>query len=294
MDLGNIKKLSSSGESSVLEYKLSTAQLKPACETLTAFLNGDGGTVLIGVADNGAIVGQEVTDKTKRVIGNEIARITPLVQATVDYIKVPGSNKVVIVLAASPEQNKKPYMYDGKAYIRIESNTSIMPQEHYNHLLAAASQNNSNHWEDQVVEDITIDDLDHQEILNTIKEGMSKKEGMSNGRIPDDYATDDVKKALNHFRVMHNDNISAAAVVLFAKKPEKWLSQCVLKLARFRGISHIDDFVDSKQVFGNAFVLIREAMTFASRYLPIASYFPEGQLEREDVPLFPVKALREV
>lgn len=40
------------GESYNLEFKKSTAQLKPAFETLCAFLNGNGGTVLIGVSNN--------------------------------------------------------------------------------------------------------------------------------------------------------------------------------------------------------------------------------------------------
>ena len=41
------------GESDTLEFKKSTAKLHAAFETLCAFLNGKGGTVLIGVADDG-------------------------------------------------------------------------------------------------------------------------------------------------------------------------------------------------------------------------------------------------
>ncbi len=46
-NLNTIKKLIFQGESENIEFKKSTAQLKPAFETLCAFLNNNGGTVII-------------------------------------------------------------------------------------------------------------------------------------------------------------------------------------------------------------------------------------------------------
>ena len=46
-------------------------------ETLCAFLNSEGGTVLFGVTDKGKIIGQEVIDKTKRDIAEAIRRFEP-------------------------------------------------------------------------------------------------------------------------------------------------------------------------------------------------------------------------
>jgi len=77
MNLETITKLISEGESTTLELKKSTARLKSACETISAFLNTDGGYVIIGATDNLKVVGQEISDKTKREIGNELAKITP-------------------------------------------------------------------------------------------------------------------------------------------------------------------------------------------------------------------------
>ncbi len=45
-----LTQLIAQGESETLELKRSTAELKRAGETLCAFLNGEGGKVLIGVA----------------------------------------------------------------------------------------------------------------------------------------------------------------------------------------------------------------------------------------------------
>jgi ATP-dependent DNA helicase RecG len=58
MDLNGIKALcKKNGEMRIVEYKTSTANLRAAFETICAFLNGKGGTVLIGVKDDGKIVG---------------------------------------------------------------------------------------------------------------------------------------------------------------------------------------------------------------------------------------------
>ena len=58
MDIEQLKSIIKQGESHTLEFKKSTTQLKAAFETLCGFLNGHGGTVLIGISDNGKIVGQ--------------------------------------------------------------------------------------------------------------------------------------------------------------------------------------------------------------------------------------------
>ena len=59
-------------ETAEIEFKETTGQLERGLETLCAFLNGTGGTVLFGVTDKGKPIGQEISDKTKRdiVVGN--------------------------------------------------------------------------------------------------------------------------------------------------------------------------------------------------------------------------------
>lgn len=69
-------------EGGTVEFKETTGQLERGMETLCAFLNGTGGTVLFGVTDKGKIIGQEVSDKTKRDIrkpSDESSRLRPLI-----------------------------------------------------------------------------------------------------------------------------------------------------------------------------------------------------------------------
>lgn len=285
VDLNDIKNLVLQGETSTLEFKKSTAQLKRACETICAFLNGDGGKVIIGVNDKGQIIGQEISDKTNLEIGNEIAKISP--HPNIEIIKLPlqKSKLNVIVIHVTTDATKRPYLYDGRAYIRVQSDNHLMSREYLQQLTLTNHQFN-HQWEDQPLSDITINDLDSDEIINTIKEGVR------NGRIPESFSTHDPELALEHLGLMTNKQITHAAFILFGKKPEKKFPQCLLRLARFRGTDK-SEFIDNKQVYGNVFTLLKSAMIFANTHLPIASTFSKDKIERTDTPLFPISVLRE-
>ena len=56
MDYKGIEKLVAFKESDNMEFKESTGQLDRSMETLCAFLNGRGGTILYGVKDNGKVI----------------------------------------------------------------------------------------------------------------------------------------------------------------------------------------------------------------------------------------------
>jgi len=286
VDINQIKILASQGESEQLEYKKSTANLKDIFQTLCAFLNGDGGMVLIGVEDNGHIVGQEISDKTKREIGLEIAKISPYSDSAIEVFYIPFlGNRYLIAFHVTTDSTKRPYTYNGRASIRIQSTNVPMPTDHYQQLILNNAQY-KDQWEDKLLSDVTINDLDTEEILSTIKEGIF------NGRIPEGYATNDPEMALKHLGLMKDNQITRAAIILFGKKPEAIFPQCILRLARFKG-NDKSEFLDNRQVHGNIFHLLRAAMSFANFHLPIASTFPKDSMMREDKPLFQIPVLRE-
>ena len=86
-NLDIIKRLIAEKECGRVEFKETTGQLERGMETLCAFLNGEGGTVLFGVTDKGKIIGQDVSDKTKRDIADAIRRIEPFATVEVSRAK---------------------------------------------------------------------------------------------------------------------------------------------------------------------------------------------------------------
>ncbi len=61
LSLRAITDLVKQGEGSTLEFKRSTGELKGAMQTLCAFLNGAGGSVLFGILPNGGSGGMMIT-----------------------------------------------------------------------------------------------------------------------------------------------------------------------------------------------------------------------------------------
>lgn len=72
----------------------------------------------------------------------------------------------------------------------------------------------------------------------------------------------------------------------------KQFPQSFLKLARFAGVTK-SEFLDNKQLTGNAFDLYDEAMKFLHFTLPIAGKIPDDSPYRVDTPAIPLKVLRE-
>ncbi len=60
------------GESETLEFKKSTGEWKEIIKTVSAFSNIKGGHILIGVSDNGKVIGIQVGKKTIEDLTNKI------------------------------------------------------------------------------------------------------------------------------------------------------------------------------------------------------------------------------
>src|SRR5688572_23242267 len=149
MNLEHVNLLIGKRERKTVEFKKSTALLRQAFTTICAFLNGKGGTILIGVTDNYQVVGQHVSDGTRLEIANEIKRIEPTASVDIHYVAI-DQDKFVIVLHVEAGGHA-PYMYDGRAYQRNESQTSRMSQHRYEQLLVERSQLNHS-WETFIAE----------------------------------------------------------------------------------------------------------------------------------------------
>lgn len=285
MDYILLEKIIVQGESSTLEFKKSTGLLKQAAKTLCGFLNSQGGMVVIGVNNKGEIIGQDVSDQTRLEIANMLHKFEPTPAIEVDYIILPQNHKYIIILTANSQVHHLPYTYLARPYQRLESETSVMPQARYQELMLTRMQLN-HRWENLPAAHVGLAQLDHEEILRTIQEGVAAR------RIPITDATHDPKEALKRLKLLVNDQLTHAAVVLFGKELLPYYPQCLLRLARFKGTDK-SEFIDNIQIHGHAFKLLAEAVGFIDRHLPIASRFKPGQLKRIDEPLIPPTVIRE-
>ncbi len=285
IDIEQINALVKQGESKTLEYKSSTGKIRSAFTTICAFLNGKGGTVLIGIKDNGQIIGQDVTDNTRLEIANEIKKIEPTATVDVHYIKL-KENKFVIAIHVNSGDHI-PYIYDGRAFLRNESETDRMSQHLYEQLIIKRGQLNHS-WEKFTADDYDINMLDHEEIYRTVMDGIAEK------RIPASIAKESITKILGQLELLTDDGkLKKASVVLFSKKIRSPYDQCWIKMARFKGTDKGGDFIDNQQEYCNVFRMLETADNFLRKHLPMASVFKPDQFKRIDKFALPVPAIRE-
>lgn len=285
MNLAALERLIAGGESETLEFKRSTAELRRVGETLCAFLNGEGGQVVIGIAPDGRIKGQQVSDSTLRDVAAMLGRFEPPARIEMQRVDV-GEGRTVIVLDAPSAREHAPYTFEGKPYRRVGSTTTVMAQEEYGRLLL--DRNHSRHrWENQPAVGVRLEDLDHEEILRTRQTAIEQRRlsagtGMDAGDI------------LDRLGLRIDGEITQAAQMLYGTKFLPDYPQGLLKLGRFRGTRITGDILDNKQEYMHAFAMVREAIAWLDRTLPLSARFPKGSIFREDRLPVPAEALREV
>lgn len=285
MTLDQLKELANSGESETLEFKATTGTRREAAATVCAMLNQRGGHVLFGVTPQGAVVGQSIGDRTIEDVSAEIQRIDPPAFPEIERVQV-SPDREVIAVRVSPGSSQ-PYQYRSVAYRRVGNTTRSMSATEHNRMLFER-MHAEQRWENQPAAGWTVDDLDVAELRNTIAEAVRI------GRL-DEPETREPEDLLRGLGLMRDGSLFRAAAVLFGKRErlESDMPQCLLRVARFRGLDRSAEFLDNRQFTGNAFSLLASAERFLRETLPIASRFESGRLQRIDEPLYPPLATRE-
>lgn len=286
MDIVELETNIQSGESETIEFKKTTGQRVAAAKTLCAFLNNIGGVVYFGVNDDGVVLGQDISDKTKREIIVELEKITPKVDFEIKFIDLKNSGRQIIAVHAVTDKEKIPYTYDRRAYVRKQSITIPVDQCEYEKMLTTRMQLDRK-WDKCDSKKYNIDDLDLKEIKKCIDEGIYSK------RIPEEILIQPLEKQLEKLNLIYDGNLNNAAIALFAKELNISYTHCRIKLGRFYGNDTSKGLIDEKEYIGHIFTLLNEAEFFLRRHLNTGIRFSENSLQRIDVSELPPIALRE-
>jgi ATP-dependent DNA helicase RecG len=104
-------------ETEKLELKRSTSELKEAIISIVSILNKHSiGEIIFGINSNGKIIGQDVNEKTIRLISQKIANsIEPRIYPEIYKENIEDKECIIIKFTG----DESIYYADGKAYIRI-------------------------------------------------------------------------------------------------------------------------------------------------------------------------------
>lgn len=282
MDRTELLNVIKNGENSYIEFKEEAIKAKDLPEEFVAFANAEGGTVLIGIADDGGIKGvtdSNIEEKIMNICRNNcIPNIIPL------YEEIEFNQLKVVVVAISKGLNKPYYTVDNKYYIRVGTTKRIASREELMRLFEA---NGSIHFDISPVYNTSIKDL-HFDI---IRDYFFKYNTF------DLYEED--KKSVE--RILINADIlkevdgkvvcSVGGLLIFGKNPDNTLPQNGISFAHFRGNEITDELIDKKVINGRLQDIAEQTLVVLKNNMKNPSTI--NQLKREEREEYPVLVLRE-
>jgi hypothetical protein len=129
-----LKSLISRGESQHLEFKFEVNSARDISETLSAFSNSQGGTILIGVKDNGVIAGIRLEEEMYVLEAAADLYCKPAIKPSLKRWDIDGKSVLEVKIEESPN---KPILSESKpdhwrAWIRIGASNRLANPVHLN------------------------------------------------------------------------------------------------------------------------------------------------------------------
>ena len=268
-----LDRLLAEGESETVELKESLDE--EAFETVAAFANTKGGTLLVGVADDGTVKGVTLGKETVRDWANRIAQATH-VHPQLTRLSHAGKTVAAVAVAESP---LKPVPCRGRYFKRVGKSNRQMTDDD---LTRAVLEKVGMTW-DQVVEPrATLDDLDPEQLRRFRK--LCNLKGRRT--IPDE---EDDTTVLAKLGLLREGQLLRAAVLLFAKEPRQFYPSGFVKIGRFRSPTLI---VDDREIYGTLLDQVDGVMQYFREHLQTRFEF-SGEIAREVIWEYPLEALRE-
>jgi ATP-dependent DNA helicase RecG len=205
-------------ESQTLEWKETwhDEYLKWIC----GFANTQGGTLEIGKDDCGSIVGITGAHKLLEDLPNKIRNGMGII-ADVNLVKENGLYYISIKINAYPY----PISYHGKYYYRSGNTTQELTGNALDEFML---RKQGKTWDSVPMPHVTVDDLDIAAFR------VFRKKALESGRLTEfDLAIDD-KTLLKNLRLVENNYLKRAAILLFHEDPEQWVMGAYVKIGYFR------------------------------------------------------------
>lgn len=249
-----------------------------ALKDLAAFANHRGGTLYIGIRDDGSVAGASVQDKVIQQLANTItARLG--INPSIEIQTYEG--KPVIAIRVAPVRGV--VVYNGRYLRRVGStNRDLTPEELMRRFLESAGRS----W----------DSLPSEWSLQTVNPERVRWFALqARERLPYVDATDNIERLLRNLELLDGDRLTNAGVLLFSTHPQQYFPQAQLRIGVFRSPTLV---VDSREFRGDLWEQLEGAMARFQQVLKVRFEIGVSEpslegLQRRDVWEYPLNALRE-
>lgn len=280
MDVMQLAAILARGENQEVEFKESFHSQQDVSKTLCAFANTQGGVLFFGIDDKGGVKGiKESADSIQQKISNANQAIHPAPSISIELVHTDHHTVVLAIIQRAPDQSY--HTFQGAIYVRVGSTTKRLEGEEHR---AYLRHRNILSFEDAYESTATIEDIDEKKVA-----GYLAYRGQR-----DYLAQNSVEEFLLSTRLatkIDKLHIKNAALLLFAKHPERFIPQIEVRLAQFPGNDPTEPIATST-VLEDLPAAIASIMTFIKKNTGKQLKLT-GEPQREEHYEYPLTVIRE-
>jgi len=258
------------GENYRMEFKESVD--KTFVEEATAFANASGGTILIGVRDNGTIKGTDTSNAAISRIQDSLMQIKPHINVDIEIVK----NVVAVYVA---EGKNKPYACSKGFFIRMGANSQKLDRDEIIDFFQSEGR-------------IIFDEMINKKVqLETVLDEDTYENYLKKANISNVLPISETMINLNC--VVEQDEkyyLNNSGILFFAKKPTQFLSHAYVVCALFKGLDK-EIVLDRKEFTGDILSNIEDTIIFLKKHLNLR--YEIKSVRRKEILDIPEVALRE-
>lgn len=259
MKLSDLISLIALDEDSTRQFKVDVRNAESLASEMVAFANTNGGTIFIGVADDGTAPGLTPQDvaRINQLVSNSASQLvrSPLAVQTENVAFESG--RMVIVLTV-PKGIDKPY-FDKNGVIWLKAGADKRRVNSREELRRFFQFTNQFHA-DELPTKAGIDKLDKLRFRDYLRDVYQQE-------YPDSLA--ELTLLLQNMNLATDDGVlNLAGVLLFAERPEWITPQFVVKAIRYPGNQiHSTDYLDTEDFAGSLRKVFDDSLAFVMRNL---------------------------
>jgi len=276
------------GEGPYLEFK--AAAVKPAtlARTLVAFANPGGGRIIVGIDDatrqpTGIPDRETALDSIYRAASLDCCQ--PAVSISVEERTYQGQPVFIVTV---PYQPREMFTTDGRVLVR--RGTENVPAVSHE-ITALASRRGQLHYEAEAPPEATLDALDLG-LLDDYRAAYEKKRGRR-------LTLPDLKLLEPLGAIVYREGEprpTVAGLLVFGREVWRHVPQSRLSIVRYPGPTITRNLLDTREFEGRVPELIDQATDYLGERMQVGAIRDVRRFgpRREDVPEYPLPALREV
>lgn len=268
------------GENAAVEFKALPLRPEALARETVAFANSAGGTILLGVADDGTVLGIDGSEQLEEWVMN-IARTAVIPALTVTYETV-AINATRVAVVGVPKGSDKPYQTGDKYLMRVGSTNRVATQAE---LMRLFQMSGVFHYDTLPVANAGINDLNMAALDSYFANygfEFSKEADIARRQL-----------LINTDILAPSGEPTIGGLLMFGINPSRYLPQAAIMFAHFNGLEIAAELIDRQEIIGTLPQQVDTAVAVMKNNLLRPSTI-EGMKRKDTRQLPPDKVLREM